>query len=156
MDPRPVLITRTTGETTTSIPRRTGLIGLIGVAGIGAEWELDEIETGSEGWIGTDDEIAINEKDSERCLTKYELRDGPPPPLDTWDRAWSGSLRSISGKVRAVNEYSGDALYGAESDLGREGRVRQVRIHRNPLDHEDFTPDLICAALINMRFRLDH
>ncbi|MER5426277.1 hypothetical protein [Streptosporangium roseum] len=130
---------------------------LSGVADVEAEWELDEIDTDAEGWIGTgDDGIAINENDSERCLIKYELWDGPPPPLASWDRTWSGSVHLASGKVHAVNEYSGNTFYGAEFNLGRGGTIWQLRIHRKSLSHEEFTPDLISFTLLKLQFWLDH
>ncbi|WP_436757555.1 hypothetical protein [Streptosporangium sp. V21-05] len=128
---------------------------LSGVADIEAEGELDEIDTDSGGWVGAaDDGIAINEMDSERCLIKYELWDGPPlPPIrDTWDRTWSGSVRLTSGKVHAVNEHSGDTFYGAEFDLGEKNRVWRVKIHRSFLGHQSLAPDLVGITLINIQF----
>ncbi|MEV6868434.1 hypothetical protein AB0M44_46580 [Streptosporangium subroseum] len=130
---------------------------LSGVAGVGKNWVLNEIPTDAEGWIGAgDDGIAIDEISSERCLIKYELWDGPPPALGTWDRTWSGSVRLTSGKINSVEQYSGDVSCSEEFDLGRENSVWQVRIHRKSLGHEEFTADIISFTLLKLQFWLDH
>ncbi|MER5620250.1 hypothetical protein ABT061_04315 [Streptosporangium sp. NPDC002544] len=130
---------------------------LSGVAAVGKDWVLNEIPTDAEGWIGTgDDGIAIDEINSERCLIKYELWDGPPPALDTWDRTWSGSVHLTSGKIEAVDQHSGSVSYGAEFDLGRENSTWQVRVHRKALGHEEFTPNIIGFTLLKLQFWLDH
>ncbi|MEU4407529.1 hypothetical protein AB0F88_23645 [Streptosporangium sp. NPDC023963] len=130
---------------------------LSGVACVDEDWVLDEIPFDEEGWIGVgDDGIAIDEIDSERCLIRYELWDGPPPALDTWDRTWSGSVRLTSGRIQSVDQWSGDVSYGAEFDLGRENGVWQVRIHRKALGHEEFTPDIVGFTLLKLQFWLDH
>ncbi|SFL19306.1 hypothetical protein SAMN05216275_1684 [Streptosporangium canum] len=130
---------------------------LSGVAGVGKNWVLNEIPTDAEGWIGTgDDGIVIDELGSERCLIKYELWDGPPPVLDTWDRTWSGSVRLTSGKINSVEQYSGDVSCNEEFDLGRENSVWQVRIHRKSLGHEEFTTDIVSFTLLKLQFWLDH
>ncbi|MEU0484699.1 hypothetical protein ABZ260_36650 [Streptosporangium sp. NPDC006013] len=130
---------------------------LSGVADVEKDWNLDEIPTDTEGWIGTgDDGIVIDEIGSERCLIKYELWDGPPPSLDTWDRTWSGSVQLTSGKIQSVDQYSGGVSYGTEFDLGRENNLWQLRVHRKALGHEEFTPDIIGFTLLKLQFWLDH
>ncbi|MEV7807244.1 hypothetical protein AB0O28_30295 [Microbispora sp. NPDC088329] len=125
---------------------------LTGIADVDAEWELYEVDNA--GWVATGDNgIAINE-DAERFLIKYELWDGPPPPLDSWDSSWSGSVRFTSGKVYAVSVHSGDSSYGAEFDLGRPDSVWQVRVHRKSLGHEEFTPEIVGFALLKLQFWL--
>ncbi|MFC6575536.1 hypothetical protein [Planomonospora parontospora] len=129
---------------------------LEGVEDVATGWALNETPTDAEGWIGTgDDGIAIHEIDSERCLIKYELWDGPPPALNTWDRTWSGSVRLTSGKIRAVNQYSGGESYGAVFDLGRKNGVWRIRAYRKALGHEEFTPDLISFTLLKIQFWLE-
>ncbi|MEU8382294.1 hypothetical protein [Streptosporangium sp. NPDC048865] len=128
-----------------------------GVATVGKDWILDEIPIDEEVWIGTgDDGIAINEINSERCLIEYELWDGPPPALDTWDRTWSGSVRLTSGRIQSVDQWSGGVSYGAEFDLGGTNDIWQVRIHRKALGHEEFTPDIVGLTLLKLQFWLDH
>jgi hypothetical protein len=128
---------------------------LTGIADVEVEWDLYKINTDADDWIGAGcNGIRINESQSERCLIKYELWDGPPPQLDSWDRTWSGSVRLTSGMVFAINGYSGDAFRGAEFDLGRRGNVWQVRIHRKSLGHEEFAPDLISFTLLKLQFWL--
>ncbi|MEW9527327.1 hypothetical protein [Microbispora sp. NPDC049125] len=123
---------------------------MTGVADVDAEVDLYDIDTVE--WVAAgDNAIAIN-VDSERCLIKYEVWNGPPPPIDSWDRSWSGSVRFASGKVVAISSYSGDSSYGAEFDLGRPGGVWGVRVHRKSLAHEDFTPELISFALLKIQF----
>ncbi|MEU7833687.1 MULTISPECIES: hypothetical protein [unclassified Nonomuraea] len=135
------------------LDRREILEYLTGIADVEAEWDLYEIDTDVEGWIGTGDNgILIKGLDSKRCLVKYELWDGPPPPLHSWDRTWSGSVRLHSGKVFTVSDYSGDSSYGAEFDLGKQDSVWQVRIHRKSLSHEEFTAKLISFTLLKIQF----
>ncbi|MEU3166986.1 hypothetical protein [Streptosporangium sp. NPDC006930] len=130
---------------------------LSGVADVKKNWVLNEIPTDTEGWIGAgDDGIVIKEISSERCMVKYELWDGPPPVINTWDRTWSGSVHLTSGKIHTVEQYSGDVSYGEEFDLGRENSTWQVRIHRKALGHEEFTPKIISFTLLKLQFWLDH
>ncbi len=124
---------------------------LDGIADVDAEWDLYEIDTVE--WVAAGDNgIAINERGSERCLIKYELWDGPPPPIDSWDRSWSGSVRLTSGKVFAMSGYSGGTSYGEEFDLGRPDSVWQVRVHRKSLAHEEFTPEIVSFTLLKLQF----
>ncbi|WP_433439894.1 hypothetical protein [Nonomuraea sp. CA-141351] len=128
---------------------------LTGIADVENEWDLYKIRAGAGEWVVTaDNGIAINETQSERCLIKYELWDGPPPPLYSWDRTWSGSVRLTSGRVFAINCHPDGASFGAEFDLGRRGSVWQVRIHRKCLGHEEFMPDLISFTLLKLQFWL--
>ncbi|QFY07254.1 hypothetical protein GBF35_11640 [Nonomuraea phyllanthi] len=129
---------------------------LIGIADVEAEWGLRYIAIKKDEWIRTGDNgIRINEGQSERCLVKYELWDKPPPPLDCWDRTWSGSVRLTSGLVFALNDcHPGEAYYGAEFNLGQRDTVWQVRIHRKALGYEEFTPDLISFTLLKLQFWL--
>ncbi|MFC6087476.1 hypothetical protein [Sphaerisporangium aureirubrum] len=126
---------------------------LSGVADVEDAGDLYEIETDADGWVGTGDNgIAIDDTDGERFLIKYELWDGAPPPLASWDDSWSGSVRLESGKVRAVSQYSGDESYGAEFDLGRPEAAWQVRVHRKYLRHEEFTADVVGVTLLKLQF----
>ncbi|MEO3868387.1 hypothetical protein ABGB18_06115 [Nonomuraea sp. B12E4] len=137
------------------LDKREILKHLTGIADVEAEWDLYGINADADGWIGTGaNGIRINETQSEGYLVKYELWDGPPPPLVSWDRAWSGNVRLASGVVFAVNGNSGSVFYGAEFDLGRRDNVWQVRIHRKSLGYEEFTPDLVSFTLLKLQFWL--
>ncbi|MFI7634311.1 hypothetical protein [Nonomuraea sp. NPDC049400] len=126
---------------------------LIGIADVEAEWDLYKISTDASGWVGTGDNgIAIDEAQSERCMIKYEFWDGPPPPFDSWDRSWSGSVHLASGRVFSISGRSGDAFHGAEFDLGQRDNVWQVKILRKSLGYEEFTPDLISFTLLKAQF----
>ncbi|MFI6321456.1 hypothetical protein ACIBG8_28230 [Nonomuraea sp. NPDC050556] len=126
---------------------------LEGVADLDEEWALAEIQADADEWIAVaDNGISINENRSERCLIKYELWDGPPPPLSSWDRSWAGSVSLTSGKVVAVSGYSGGTTYGEEFDLGREDTVWKIAIHRKSLGHEEFTPDIVGFTLLKLQF----
>jgi hypothetical protein len=126
---------------------------LTGVADAEEEADLDEIDVDADGWAGAGDNgIAIDGADGERFLVKYELWDGAPPPAESWDDSWSGSVRLESGKVHAVSQYSGDESYGAEFDLGRRDSVWRVRVHRKCLHHEEFTADLVGVTLLKLQF----
>ncbi|MEO3812036.1 hypothetical protein ABGB17_23820 [Sphaerisporangium sp. B11E5] len=126
---------------------------LSGVADVEDDGELDDIETDADGWVGAGDNgIAISERNGERFLVKFELWDGAPPPLDSWDRSWSGAVRLSSGKIRAVSQHSGDESYGAEFDLGRRDGVWQVRVHRKALSHEEFTAEVVGFTLLKLQF----
>ncbi|MEV0232316.1 hypothetical protein [Nonomuraea sp. NPDC050786] len=128
---------------------------LIGIADVEAEWDLYKVNAGTSAWITVcDNGIAIDEAQSERCLIKYELWDGPPPPCDSWDRTWSGNVSLASGVVFAISGYAGDVFHGAEFDLGRRDSIWQVRIHHKPLGYEEFTPDLVSFTLLKIQFWL--
>ncbi|MFI7611538.1 hypothetical protein ACIBP6_10005 [Nonomuraea terrae] len=122
---------------------------LTGIADVEEESDVYDIDT--DGWIETGDNGIAIEIDSERCLIKYELWDGAPPPLDSWDRSWSGSVRFASGKVCTLSDYDGNTAYGEES-LGRRSTLWQVTIHRKALGHEEFTPDLVGVTLLKAQF----
>lgn len=94
---------------------------LTGIADVEEESGIYDIDPG--GWINAgENAIAINERRSERCLIKYELWNGQPPPLGSWDRTWSGDVRFASGRVFALSDYDGDT-YGEAFDLGRMGHA---------------------------------
>ncbi|MEV4285412.1 hypothetical protein AB0K40_07885 [Nonomuraea bangladeshensis] len=126
---------------------------LEGVVDPDMEWVLADIHADSEEWIVTvDNGISINEDDSERCLLKYELWDELPPPLTSWDRAWTGNVLLASGRVVAVSGYSGGTSYGAIFDLGRRDTIWNVAVHRKSLGHGEFTPDIVSFTLLKLRF----
>ncbi|MFC5833765.1 hypothetical protein [Nonomuraea insulae] len=126
---------------------------LEGVVDPDLEWMLADIHAGPEEWVTTvDNGISINEDDSERCLLKYELWDGPPPLLASWDRTWTGSVVLTSGKVVAVSGYSGGTSYGAVFDLGRRDTIWNVAINRKSLGHDEFTPDIVSFTLLKLTF----
>ncbi|UBU12970.1 hypothetical protein [Nonomuraea gerenzanensis] len=126
---------------------------LEGVVDPDMEWVLADIHADAEEWIATvDNGISINEDDSERCLLKYELWDGSPPLLTSWDRTWTGSVLLTSGRVVAVSGYSGGTSYGAAFDLGRRGAIWNVAVHRKSLGHDEFTPDIVSFTLLKLRF----
>ncbi|MEV4108632.1 hypothetical protein [Nonomuraea sp. NPDC049695] len=128
---------------------------LLGIADVEGEWGLYKLRTDASEWIAAiDNGIAIDEAQSKRCLIKYELWDGPPPPCDSWDGTWSGNVLLPSGVVFAISGYSGDIFHGAEFDLGRRDSVWQVRIHRKRLGYEEFTPDLVSFTLLKIQFWL--
>ncbi|MET8007899.1 hypothetical protein [Nonomuraea glycinis] len=133
------------------LDRQETLKYLTGIADV--EEESDVYDIDPEGWISAgENAIVINERESPRCLIKYELWDGEPPPLDSWDRSWSGNVRLASGRVFALSDYDGDTTYGEEFDLGRRDTLWRVSIHRKALAHEDFTPDLVGVTLLKARF----
>ncbi|GAA3214278.1 hypothetical protein [Nonomuraea helvata] len=128
---------------------------LIGIADVEAEWDIYNLSSYMSEWIRVSDNgIAIDEAQSERCLIKYELWDGPPPLCDSWDGTWSGSVYLASGAVFAINGHDGNVFWGAEFDLGRRHSVWQVRIHRKRLGYEEFTPDLVSFTLLKIQFWL--
>ncbi|WP_433511798.1 hypothetical protein ACQP2T_49770 [Nonomuraea sp. CA-143628] len=126
---------------------------LEGVVDPDMEWVLADIHADAEEWIAAvDNGISINEDDSERCLLKYELWDGPPPLLTSWDRTWTGSVLLTSGRIVAVSGYSGGTSYGAAFDLGRRDTIWNIAIHRKSLGHDEFTPDIVSFTLLKLRF----
>ena len=117
------------------------------------QWVLVDIHADAAEWVATGDNgISINEDDSEHCLLKYELWDGPPPPLTSWDRTWTGNVLLTSGRVVAVSGYSGGTSYGAVFDLGRKDALWNIAIHRKTLGHDEFTPDIVSFTLLKLRF----
>lgn len=128
---------------------------LSGVMDIEGEPDVDAIDADAGGWIGIgDDGISISETGSNSCLIKYELWNEPPPPLDGWDRAWTGNAHLSSGRVCSVNQSSGDVSYGQEFDLGHRDRDWQVRIYRKALSHDEFTANIVSFTLLKIQFWL--
>lgn len=126
---------------------------LEGIVDPDTTWAIHEINTESGAWIGTGENgIIINERESERCLIKYELWDGPPHSLDSWDRTWTGSVRFSSGKVIAISGHSGGTDYGQEFNLAQQNTVWNVRVHRKSLGYEDFTPEIVSFTLLKLQF----
>ncbi|MFB9961059.1 hypothetical protein [Sinosporangium siamense] len=124
-----------------------------GIADAEEEDDLYDIEAAAGEWAGAGDNgILFNRLPGERCLIKYELWDGQPPPLRSWDGVWSGTVRFASGKIFAVKEHSGNTFYGAEFDLGRMDGLWDVRVHHKSLGHEEFTPALVGFTLLKLQF----
>ncbi|MFF0329813.1 hypothetical protein ACFYTU_54490 [Nonomuraea angiospora] len=126
---------------------------LRGISDADATWALYDIDHDPMEWVTAGENgIAINENQSERCLIKYELWDGTPPPLTSWDRDWRGSVRFESGRVTAISGASGGTSYGEEFDLGRQDSIWNARIYRKRLGHEEFTPDIVSFTLLKIQF----
>ncbi|MCK2212464.1 hypothetical protein MF672_001420 [Actinomadura sp. ATCC 31491] len=125
---------------------------LYGVADVEEPWHLYEIDLAAGDWAGAADNGVALQWRADTHLLKYELWDGPPPPLTTWDATWSGSVRMGCGRVSALSGHGGGVFSGAEFDLGRREAVWQVRVHRKSLGHEEFTAELVGCTVFKIQF----
>ncbi|MEV1199259.1 hypothetical protein [Microbispora rosea] len=62
-------------------------------------------------------------------FVRYELWDGPPEPLESWEVLWNGELRIDSGTIALSEYYDKDEWEEFEPfDLGETGVSWSVRV----------------------------